>query len=153
MLAIIGGAAQRFAPFAGLYREALERTGADPLPVGIHSPGHIADTDEEAMAQLWPHYEASHLRIGAERGWGPVTKGQFRNEVEHGSLYVGAPETVARRIADAIIALDADRFDLKYANGQLPHERLMRSIELYGTRVVPRVKELLADAGHRAAIA
>ena len=146
MLAIIGGAPQRFAPYAALYREALEKSGADaPLPVGMHSPGHIADTDEAAMAQLWPHFKASHDRIGAERGWGPATKGQFRSEIEYGSLYVGSPETVARRIADAIRALGVVRFDLKYANGRLPHELMMRSIELYGTQVVPRVQELLAE--------
>ena len=84
-------------------------------------------------------------RIGAERGWPPVTRLQFDREVgPSGSLYVGAPATVARKIAATVRALGLSRFDMKYSNGALPHDRLVRSIELYGTEVVPRVRELLA---------
>ena len=68
------------------------------LPIGVHSPGHVADTDEQAREELWPHYEAMYSRIGRERGWGPTTRGQFEAEADGGALYVGSPETVARKI-------------------------------------------------------
>ena len=144
-LAIIGGDPARFAPFARLYKDSLEKFGKSELPVSIHSPGHIADTDEQAIEELWPHYEAMFGRIGRERGWGPTTKAHYLQEVHHGSLYVGSVETVAQKIAYAIQAVGASRFDLKYANGPVPHEHLMTSIELYATEVVPRVRAALAN--------
>jgi probable LLM family oxidoreductase len=144
MLAIIGGEPERFAPFVDLYHRALEQFGMPTTPVGVHSPGHIADTDEQAKDELWPHYLALMTRIGRERGWSPMSREQFEHEVEVGSLYVGSPETVAQKIAKTMRALGNQRFDLKYANGTLSHEKLMHSIELYGTTVVPRVRELLA---------
>ena len=143
-LAIIGGDPARFAPFARLYKDSLEKFGRSQLPISIHSPGHIADTDEQAIEELWPHYEAMFGRIGRERGWGPTTKAHYLQEVHHGSLYVGSVETVAQKIAYAIRAVGAERFDLKYSNGPLSHSKLMHSIELYATKVVPRVQELLA---------
>lgn len=145
MLAIIGGAPERFAPFVELYHRALAQLDKPWQPVGVHSPGYIADTDEQAMEDLWPAYELMFGRIGRERGWGPTTYEHFRQEVEHGSLYVGSPETVARKIADTVATLGIQRFDLKYSTGPLPHEKLMRAIELYGTQVMPRVRELLAE--------
>ena len=144
MLAIIGGDPRRFRPFVDLYHQALEELGAPALPVGIHSPGHIADTDEEAMEQLRPHWKAQRDRIGGERGWPPSRPGEFEAQVgSGGSLYVGAPETVAKKIAVTVHALGASRFDMKYSAGHLPHELMMRSIELYGEEVIPRVRELL----------
>lgn len=143
-LAIIGGDPARFAPFAHLYRQRLADYGKSDLPISIHSPGHCADTDEEALNQLWPHYFALYNRIGRERGWAPTTQEHFLNEAQHGSLYVGSPETIAKKIAYAIKSVGANRFDFKYANGPLPHKHLMRSIELYGTKVIPMVRELLA---------
>lgn len=145
MLAIIGGPAQRFVPFADLYRRVLEESGAPQLPVAVHSPGHVAATDELAREQLYPHFKANRDRIGAERGWGPVGLDEYHGEITHGALYVGSPETVAQKIAATVRALKLDRFDLKYANGPMPHSQLMSSIELYGTQVVPRVRELLAE--------
>ncbi len=145
-LAIIGGDPRRFVPYAELYHQTLARLGAGPLPVGVHSPGHIADTDAEAREALWPAYEVMRNRIGAERGWGPTSRAEFEREIEAGSLYVGAPETVARKIAATVRALGASRFDLKYSAGTLAHERLLRSVELYGREVIPRVRRLLADA-------
>jgi probable LLM family oxidoreductase len=142
-LAIIGGDPARFAPFSKLYRDSLEKTGQAALPVSIHSPGHVATTDEEAIDQLWPHYQAGFGRIGKERGWGPMTKDHYMGEVLQGSLYVGSPDTVAAKIAYAIEAVGAQRFDLKYANGPMPHDLLMKSIELYATEVIPRVRKLL----------
>ncbi|QKJ24717.1 LLM class flavin-dependent oxidoreductase [Aquiluna borgnonia] len=144
-LAIIGGDPARFAPFRKLYSEALEKFGREQLPVSIHSPGHLADTDEQAVEEQWPHYQEMFGRIGRERGWGPTTKMHFISEVNGGSMYVGSPETVARKIVHAIQSVGANRFDFKYANGPMPHSKLMHSIELYATKVVPRVRELLAQ--------
>ncbi|MFY7922159.1 MAG: LLM class flavin-dependent oxidoreductase [Gemmatimonas sp.] len=144
MLAIIGGNPARFRPYVDLYHKALGEMGKPILPVGVHSPGHIAETDDEAREAMWPAYQAMHDRIGGERGWGPISRAQFEQEAVHGSLYVGAPETVARKIANTVRALGIQRFDLKYSAGRLAHERLMRCIELYGTAVIPRVRELLA---------
>ncbi|MGV9826963.1 LLM class flavin-dependent oxidoreductase [Gordonia sp. NPDC003429] len=146
MLAIIGGDPLRFAPYVDLYRRALDQFGhATDLPVGVHSPGHVADTDEAAREQLWPHYRANVARIGAERGWPPPTRIEFdRSTGPGGSLYVGSPDTVAHKIAHTARALGLSRFDLKYAHGPLPHADLMRSVELYGTQVIPLVRELLA---------
>ena len=144
-LAIIGGDPARFAPFARLYRDSLAKLDQPELPVSIHSPGHIADTDEQAIEEQWPHYEAMFGRIGRERGWGPTTKAHYLQEVQHGSMYVGSPETVAQKIAYAIRAVGASRFDLKYANGPMPHSKLMHAIELYATKVIPRVRELLTQ--------
>jgi probable LLM family oxidoreductase len=147
MLAIIGGDPLRFTPYVDLYRRALtELDQPTNLPVGVHSPGHVADTDEQAREELWPHYRVYVERIGRERGWPPPTRIEFdRSTGPSGSLYVGSPETVATKIAATSKALGLSRFDMKYSHGTLPHDKLMRSIELYGTQVIPRVAELLAD--------
>lgn len=142
-LAIIGGDPERFAPFAQLYHQALSEFSKPTLPISIHSPGHIAKTDEEAIEQLWPHYQTMFGRIGRERGWSPVSKQQYLNEVNFGSLYVGSPETVAQKIARALKVVGATRFDFKYVNGPIPQGQLIKSLELYGTQVIPRVRELL----------
>ncbi|WP_353807141.1 LLM class flavin-dependent oxidoreductase [Agromyces sp. SYSU T00194] len=146
VLAIIGGSPARFAPLADLYRKALGQFGRPELPVAVHSPGYVGDDDAQARDELWPHYAAIMGRIGRERGWGPITREHFEQEAgPHGALYVGSPETVAQKIAAAVRAIGAARFDLKYSNGTLPHELMMGSIERYGTAVVPRVRELLAE--------
>jgi probable LLM family oxidoreductase len=144
MLAIIGGSPLRFAPYIDLYYRALAQRGLDSLPIGVHSPGHIADTDEQAREDLWPSWREMRNRIGAERGWGPTSRVEFDREIAAGSLYVGAPETVAQKIAATSQALGISRFDMKYSAGTLAHDKLMRSIELYGREVIPRVRELLA---------
>jgi probable LLM family oxidoreductase len=143
-LAIIGGDPARFAPFAKLYFDYLEKLGKPKLPVSIHSPGLVAATDDEAIDAIWPHYQEMYGRLGRERGWGPTTKDHFLQEVQYGSLYVGSPETVAQKIAYAIRSVGASRFDLKYSTGPMPHSLLMQTIELYGTQVIPRVRELLS---------
>ncbi|MGE0284327.1 MAG: LLM class flavin-dependent oxidoreductase [Rhizobiaceae bacterium] len=144
-LAIIGGDPKRFMPYVDLYRRAQAQLGTSPMPLGVHSPGHVAETDEQAREELWPGYKAIHDRIGRERGWPPTTKERFIDEVENGSTYAGSPETVARKIAATVKALGADRFDLKYSAGTTPHEKMMKSIELYGTKVIPLVREMLAE--------
>jgi probable LLM family oxidoreductase len=146
MLAIIGGDPARFRPLVDLYRRALDQLGAPALPIGVHSPGHVGATDEEAREELYPHFKANRDRIGAERGWGPMTRADFEREAgPDGSLYVGSPETVARKIARTVATLGLQRFDLKYGNGPLPHEQSLRAVERYGTQVIPRVHELLAE--------
>jgi probable LLM family oxidoreductase len=142
-LAIIGGEPARFVQLVELYRRAVSHFGQEPLPLAVHSPGFIARTDEEAREVVWPHYQAMVSKIGRERGWPPLTRERFDAEVARGALYVGSPETVADKIARTVRLLGVDRFDLKYSNGTLPHERLMAGIELYANEVVPRVRELV----------
>ena len=145
MLAIIGGSTQRFAPFARLFREALAKFGFSEQPVGVHCPGHIAATDEQAREEFWPYYVELVARVAKERGFRVPTRASFDQDVgPGGALHVGSPETVARKVADTLIALDATRFDLKYGMGGLPHSKLMTNIELYGTRVAPLVRDMLA---------
>ena len=145
-LAIIGGNPARFSVFSNLYRSSLAEFGNPNLPISIHSPGHLAETDAQAREEQWPNYLKMVGRIGAERGWAPPTKDQFIAEIEHGSQYVGSPETVAKKIVHAITSVGAQRFDFKYVNGPVSHSKLMKSVELYGTKVVPLVKEMLANA-------
>jgi len=144
MLAIIGGAAHRFKPYIELYRRAADQFGTTAHPVGMHSPGFIADTDDEAKEVFWPRYRVIRDRIGALRGWPPIRRAEFDADVEHGSLYIGSPETVARRIAGAVRDLGVGRFDLIYTAGSQPVSARMRAVELYGTKVVPMVRDLLA---------
>ena len=145
MIAIIGGESARFAPFVDLYRRALDQFEHPQLPIGVHSPGHVADTDEQAMRELWPHWRVMRDRIGRERGWGPTSPAEFEHAAgPNGSLYVGSPETVARKIAATVQTLRLSRFDMKYSAGTLPHEAMMASIERYGTEVIPAVRSLLA---------
>ena len=142
-LAIIGGDPARFAAFSNLYRKSLEDFGYPQLSISIHSPGFVAETDEEAIESHWPNHEKMFGRIGRERGWGPLTKEHYLQEVKFGSLYVGSPETVAKKMVHAIKSVGAQRFDFKYANGPQKHSSLMKCIELYGTKVIPLVKDLL----------
>ncbi|MEU7975654.1 LLM class flavin-dependent oxidoreductase [Micromonospora sp. NPDC049089] len=144
MLAIIGGAPERFAPYIDLYRRAADQLGTTAHPVGMHSPGFIADTDEQAKEIYWPHYRIMRDRIGKLRGWPPIRRQEFDSEVENGSLYIGSPETVARRMARAIRSLGVGRFDLIYSAGAQPISARMRAVELYGSKVIPMVRELLA---------
>jgi probable LLM family oxidoreductase len=143
MLAIIGGAPKRFASYIDLYRRAAEQFGTTAHPVGMHSPGFIADTDEEARELHWPHYRVIRDRIGALRGWPPIRQDEYEREIEHGSLYIGSPETVARKMAQAIKALGVGRFDLIYTAGAQPISARLRAVELYGTKVIPMVRDIL----------
>lgn len=146
MLAIIGGDPGRFAPYIDLYRRASEKFGTTAHPVGMHSHGFVAATDEEAKELYFPGYKAMRDRIGAERGWPPMSRAEFESEVAYGSLYVGSPETVATKMAAAIGALDVGRFDWVYTGGgAMPASARMRAVELFGTEVIPRVRELLVE--------
>ena len=144
MLAIIGGPTARFAPFSELFREALAELGQPARPVGIHAPGHVAETDEQARAEFWPQWRDAVSRIARERGFRPPTDESFAADVgPEGALHVGAPETVAQKIVTTLRNLGAARFDLKFGMPGLTHEQVMKTIELYGTQVIPRVRELL----------
>jgi probable LLM family oxidoreductase len=140
-LAIIGGSASRFRPYVDLYYESLERFGKAKQPVAVHSPGHVAATDEQAKDEMWPHYRAMMTRIGTERGWPPMTRDHFEREAgPDGALCIGSPETVAAKIIRTVKTLGLSRFDMKYSAGTLPHAQLMTSIELFGTQVAPLVR-------------
>jgi alkanesulfonate monooxygenase SsuD/methylene tetrahydromethanopterin reductase-like flavin-dependent oxidoreductase (luciferase family) len=105
----------------------------------------VAVTDDQAKDELWPHYETLISRIGGERGWPPVTRAQFDREAgPDGALCVGAPETVAAKIVRVSRLLGFSRFNIKYSAGTLPHPALMKSIELIGSEVAPRVREEMA---------
>jgi probable LLM family oxidoreductase len=143
-LAIIGGDPKRFRPYVDLYHRAFAQLGKPAQPIAVHSPGHVADTDAQAREEYWAGYKAMHDRIGAERGWPPMARASFDQEVEHGALHVGSPQTVARKIAATAKTLGLVRFDMKYSAGTLAHDKMMRSIELYGTKVMPLVREMLA---------
>lgn len=144
-LAIIGGAPARFKAYIELYKKAAAKFGQQTYPVAVHSHGVIADTDEEAIELGWNHIRESFVRIGQDRGWTPMSREQYESEVRNGSFYVGAPDTVARRIARMLKTLDAGRFELVYGAGELSASARERTIELYATKVIPRVRELLSE--------
>ncbi|MFD2172839.1 LLM class flavin-dependent oxidoreductase [Rhodobacter lacus] len=144
VIAIIGGNAARFAPFADLYRKARAEMGAAELPIAVHSPGHVGPTDAEAKERYFPAYAKMHDLIGASRGWPKFTRAAFEHEIAHGSLYVGSPETVAQKIATTVKALGLSRFTLKYSAGPQDPAHLHETVALYGREVAPRVRELLA---------
>jgi probable LLM family oxidoreductase len=141
-LAIIGGNPMRFRPYVDLYHEALQKFGHATQPIAVHSPGHVAETDQQARDDVWPHYEAMMTRIGRERGWPPASRAQFEHEAgPNGALCVGSPETVAAKIIKTVQGLGLSRFDVKYSSGTLPHDKMMKSIELLGTKVAPLVRQ------------
>ncbi len=144
MLAIIGGDPARFKPYVDLYHRGFAQMGKPVLPVGVHSHGYVAETDAQAREELWPDYKGMRDRIGRERGWPPFTTHEFEREIASGSLYVGSPETVARRIAKTATLLGLSRFDIKYSAGTLSHAKILRCIDLYGRKVIPLVHEMIA---------
>ncbi|WP_409474413.1 LLM class flavin-dependent oxidoreductase [Streptomyces sp. HC307] len=144
MMAIIGGRPQRFAGLVDLYHRSLDQLGHPRQPVGQHSLGLIADTDEEAAETWWQYWQPVVTRLAEERGFYKPTRERYAAEIETGALFVGSPETVARKIATMARDLHLNRFDLKYDVLNLPREARARTIELLGREVAPRVRELLA---------
>jgi probable LLM family oxidoreductase len=144
-LAIIGGDPARFRPYVDLYHRPFAQLGRPAQPIAVHSPGYVAASDEQAREEYWVGYKAMHDKIGAERGWPPMARSSFEQEVTNGALHVGAPETVARKIVKTAKALGLARFDLKHSAGTLAHDKLMHCIELYGTKVMPMVREMLGE--------
>lgn len=147
-LAIIGGTPSRYAPLFDLYREAARRAGQDEtkLKTSINVHGFIADTTEAAADAFYGPQAAVMNRIGGERGWGPTSRAQFDQSTgPTGHLFLGDPETVARKIVAHQKVFKNDRFLLQMAIGLMPHDQILRGIELYGTRVAPLVREMLAE--------
>ena len=150
MVAIIGGEPHRFRPLVDLYREAGKRAGFKPehLKVGVHVLGYVADTDTEAAAHFFPGYAAAFTKIGRERGWPPVTRGQFEAlRRPGGALMVGTADYVAQKVltmSDDLGGLAHVGFQMSVA--ALPHARQMRSIELLGEKVAPTVRQIVGSA-------
>jgi alkanesulfonate monooxygenase SsuD/methylene tetrahydromethanopterin reductase-like flavin-dependent oxidoreductase (luciferase family) len=144
MLAIIGGSPGRFRPYVDLYNRSAAEREMTNIRVGVHSPGHVAESDAEAREEYWTGYRDLRNRIGAERGWGPTNRAEYEREIEMGSLYVGSPDTVARKIAATVKELGLARFEMKYSSGPLAHDAMLRSIGLFGKEVIPRVRALTA---------
>lgn len=143
MVAIIGGHTARFRPLVDMYREAGLKAGftLDQLKVGLHSPGYVATTDEQAVSDYYPGYAELWTKLGRERGWPPVTKSHFDSMVApQGVLVVGGPERVAEKLIHHSEALGGiDRFTFQMDNAGLTHSQLMSSIELIGKKVIPLV--------------
>ena len=150
-LAIIGGMPERFAPLIDLYRDAARRAGHDParLAVGINGHGFIAENSREAADLFYPSYAEVMTRIGRERGWPPTTREQFEAQrTLRGALAVGSPAEVAEKILFQHEVFGNRRYLLQLTVGSLPHDRVMRAIELLGTQVAPVVR---AEVARRAA--
>jgi probable LLM family oxidoreductase len=146
-LAIIGGEPERFVPLVELYREAARRAGHDPskLPVGINSHGYVADTSQRAADEAFPPFAEAMTRIGRERGWPPTSRAQFdAGRTLRGALFVGSPDEVVEKILFQHQFFRHDRFLIQFSVGALPHKGLMRSIELFGTKVAPAVRKALS---------
>lgn len=145
MLAIIGGQPERFAGHVDLYFRALKQFGQPLQPVGQHSLGLIADTDEEATEAWWQSWQPAVERLSKERGFYAPTRERYDAELATGALFVGSPQTVATKIAGVARSLRLSRFDVKYDIEGLPRDVRARTIHLLGTEVGPRVRELLAE--------
>jgi probable LLM family oxidoreductase len=145
MVAVIGGQTASFRPLVDLYREAGRRAGfsSDQLKVGLHSPGYVAQTNEQAIADYYPGYAELWTKMGKQRGWPPVTRSQFNALIAPGGvLVVGSPEQVAEKLARHSEALGGvDRFTFQMDNAGLPHQQLLQSIELIGEKVIPLIKQ------------
>lgn len=142
--AIIGGNPKRFKRNIAMYRAVAESRGydSDEMPVAVHSWGYIADTDEEALKEYYPPSKVSHDIIARERNWPPFDEAHFMREVgPEGAMFVGSPETVAKKMISVIEELNIDRFMIHLPVGSMPHERVMKAIKLYGSRVKPIVEE------------
>jgi probable LLM family oxidoreductase len=146
-LAIIGGEPARFAPLADHYREAARRSGHDPsaLPVSINSHGWIADDSRQAADESYPAAAQTMNRIGRERGWPPFTREQYEAQRQpDGAWFVGDPDEVAAKILAQHELFGHDRFLLQLTVGTMPHDKVLRAIELLGTEVAPRVRDEIA---------
>ena len=141
MIAIIGGETHRFRPLVDLYREAGKRAGHSPgqLKVGVHALGYVAETTQQAADDFFPGYARTFTEAGKERGWPPVTRAHFDSLLSpKGALLVGNPEEVAEKIMRQSEALGGiSRITFQMSVASLSHAKLMRAIELLGSRVAP----------------
>ncbi len=146
MVAIIGGQPQRFRPLVDVYRQAGERAGFSPeqLKVGVHALGYVAETNEEAADTFFPGYARAFTDIGKERGWPPVTRASFdAQRGPRGALMIGNPDEVVAKINhynDTLGGISRITFQMNAAS--LPHAKLISAIEMLGTRVAPRVRDV-----------
>ena len=150
-LAIIGGTPERFTPMIELYRESARRAGHDPaqLPVSINSHTYVAETSQQARAEFYPGYAEVMTRIGAERGWPPMTRQQFDMLCSpRGALLVGSPQEVVDKILFQHELFKHQRFMAQITVGPQPHDQTMRAIELYGSVVAPAVRAALHGVTH-----
>lgn len=148
VLAIIGGQPMRFRPLVELYKRAAERAGHDPdqLMVASHSHGFVAETTEEAAEKFFPSTQYAMSKLGKERGWPPYTRATYDAARSfEGALYVGDPETVAKKIIHLRKHVGIQRFFLHVPVGSMPHDEVMRAIELFGKEVAPMVREEIAE--------
>jgi probable LLM family oxidoreductase len=144
-LAIIGGMPERFAPVAELHRRAAEEAGHGRLPLSINSHGYVADTGGQAADESFGAFKVTMDQIGRERGWPPMRRQDYEaSRTLRGANAVGSPEEVAEKILFQHAIFDHDRFLLQISVGTLPHDKVMRSIELLGTEVAPIVREEVA---------
>ncbi|SFK89543.1 LLM class flavin-dependent oxidoreductase [Geodermatophilus ruber] len=147
-LAIIGGEPARFAPLAQLHRRAAAQYGHGPLPVSINSHGFVADTSQAAADSFYATYAEVMTQLGRERGWAPMTRAQFDGLTGlPGALVVGSPEQVAEKILFQHEVFGHQRFLMQSSLGAAPHQEVLRSIELLGTKVAPIVRAELAARG------
>jgi alkanesulfonate monooxygenase SsuD/methylene tetrahydromethanopterin reductase-like flavin-dependent oxidoreductase (luciferase family) len=154
-LAIIGGPPERFVPFVELYRRTAEEAGHDPgaLQISINSHTFVADSSAEAADTFFPSYSETMSRIGRERGWPPTTRAQFEaSRGPRGALLVGSPDEVVEKILYEYRLFGHQRFMAQLTVGPMPHDRVMRAIELFGTKVAPAVREATSSAERRGSI-
>jgi probable LLM family oxidoreductase len=144
-LAIIGGLPERFVPFTELHRRAGEQAGHGRLRLSINSHGYIAETAQEALDESFPYVSAMMDKIGRERGWPPHTRTDYNAAAtRRGANFVGNPEQIVEKILYQQELFDHDRFLVQFSVGTMPHAKIMRSIELFGTEVAPTVRRELA---------
>ena len=142
-LAIIGGSPIRFSGLADLHRKSLTEAGFDPVdvPLAVHAHGYISESNDQAAEEFYPAYAKAMTGLGAERGWGPMTRAQYDSmRGPQGSLVLGDPAEVAETILRWRKTLGIERFMLHISVGSLPHSQVLRSIELLGTEVAPLVR-------------
>jgi probable LLM family oxidoreductase len=145
-IAIIGGTPDRFVPFARLYRETARNTGKDPakLQLSINSHGFIAEDSQQALNDYYPPYAQVMGKIGRERGWSPPSREHFEAECSpHGALFVGSPQQIIDKILYEYELFKHQRFLIQFSVGTMPHEKIMKSIELFGTKVAPTVRKAI----------
>lgn len=149
-LGIIGGLPERFAPFAQLHREAAQKAGHKTPRLSINSHGFLADSSQEAADIAFPAFKMMMDRLGRERGWPPLTREQFEFSLSlRGANFVGSPEQVIEKILFQHEIFGHNRFLLQLTVGTLPHKKVLRAIELLGTKVAPAVKQEIARANRK----
>jgi probable LLM family oxidoreductase len=146
-LAIIGGQPERFVPFAELHRRAGEEAGHGRLPLSINSHGYVAETSQQALDESFPSVAEAMNRIGRERGWPPLGRADYdASATLRGANFVGSPQQVVEKILFQHELFGHDRFLIQFSVGTMPHDRIMRSIELFASEVAPAVRRALAPA-------